>query len=263
MVEIKELWNKVPGGNETIPTIEVYLPSEKKTDAAIVIFPGGGYTHRAKHEGEGYAEFFANLGITSFVVQYRVSPYTFPIELLDARRGICFVRANAEKYGIDKNRIAVIGSSAGGHLAALVSTYTKELKIDGKDEVDNEDYIPNATILCYPVIASPQKTYSHTMSYDSLVGGENMQLMEELDPLENVTKNTPPTFIWHSFADPVVNVKNSLAYADKLKDFEVPTELHVFPKGNHGVGLAKGCSHLELWTDLLIDWLKELGWLER
>lgn len=186
----------------------------------------------------------------------------FPIELLDARRAICYIRANSQKYGIDKKKIAVIGSSAGGHLAALVSTYTKDIELDKKDEIDKEKYLPNATILCYPVIVGPQKGFSHSGSYDRLIGNANPQLEKEIDPLENITKNTPPTFIWHTFSDPVVSVKNSLAYADKLKDFEIPTELHIFPKGNHGVGLAKGCNHLSLWTDLLIDWLKELGWLE-
>ena len=120
------LWEDViPGFIEeaTVPMIHYYPADKKCGKGCVVIFPGGGYSGRAAHEGQGYAEFFAKNGIDSFVVDYRVKPTLFPYPLLDARRAVRYVRANAEKYGIDPEKIAVMGSSAGGHLAALVSTY--------------------------------------------------------------------------------------------------------------------------------------------
>ena len=138
------LWDNTPGLCEEVPVIEYYKPANKTSDAAVVILPGGGYEIRADYEGEGYAQFLADHGISAFVVQYRVKPHTFPLPLLDARRGIRFIRHNAEKYGIDKNKIAIMGSSAGGHLAALTSTYTKPIDFEGIDDIDKEDFLPNA-----------------------------------------------------------------------------------------------------------------------
>ena len=115
-MEIFKMWDKTPEVDGFEPTIEYYKAEDKKTDATIVIFPGGGYVGRAEHEGKGYAEFFNSLGMDAFVVQYRVSPYRFPLPLLDARRGVRWVRANGEKFGINPEKVGVMGSSAGGHL---------------------------------------------------------------------------------------------------------------------------------------------------
>ena len=147
-----KLWSNVPGMCEETPTLNAYIPKNKNTDYAVVIFPGGAYLRRAEHEGAGYAQFLANNGITAFVCDYRVSPHEFPLPLLDARRAVQLVRSMADEYGIDKRKVAVMGSSAGGHLAALVSTYFDEITYEKNDEIDTEDYIPNAQILCYPVI---------------------------------------------------------------------------------------------------------------
>ena len=147
-----KLYETYPAEWEEIPEITAYIPAEKKCNGAVVIFPGGAYRGRAAHEGKGYAEFLQSKGICAFDVAYRVSPHRFPLELLDARRAVRWVRAHAEEYGIDKNKIAVMGSSAGGHLAAMVSTYIDPIEFEGLDSVDAEDYLPNAQILCYPVI---------------------------------------------------------------------------------------------------------------
>ena len=133
--EKKDLWTKTPGMCEETPTITAYMPDEKKSELAVVIFPGGGYGMRASHEGEGYAKFLAENGYTSFVIDYRVSPHEFPLPLLDARRAVRTVRHYAGKYGIDKNKIAVMGSSAGGHLAALCSTYFEPIDFEKLDEI--------------------------------------------------------------------------------------------------------------------------------
>ncbi len=257
------LWESTPGTVLEVPTITAYVPEKKKSDAAVVIFPGGGYAIRADHEGRGYAEFLVEHGITAFVVDYRVKPHTFPLELLDARRGIRFVRAKAEEYKIDKNKIAVMGSSAGGHLAAMVSTYTKPIDFEGFDAIDEEDFLPNAQILCYPVICHPTGDgIAHAGSYMNLLGDNYPVLAESLDPALNVTENTPPAFIWHTANDTGVNVINSYTYAANLRKSGVPCEMHIFPDGPHGLGLAPNDPHVAQWSGLLVNWFKAIGWLE-
>ena len=137
------LWENTPGLCEFTPVLEYYPAEEKKTGATVVICPGGGYSDRAVYEGKGYAEYLNTLGMDAFVCQYRVAPHRFPLPLLDIRRAIRMVRSKAEEFGIDPNRIAVMGSSAGGHRAALTSTYHKPIDFEGMDEIDKQDYIPN------------------------------------------------------------------------------------------------------------------------
>ena len=257
------LWQYTPGLCEEIPEIDCYVPKTKCSDAAVVIFPGGGYRSRAMHEGDGYARFLNEHGITAFVVNYRVAPHTFPLQLLDARRAVRWVRANAKRYGLDTNRIAVMGSSAGGHLAALVSTYTKPIEFENQDSIDQENYLPNAQILCYPVIEQPGiENVSHAGSYRNLIGGADPDMETDLNPAKNVTPNTPEAFIWHTDADKGVSVINSYIYATALHNNEVPVELHVFPDGRHGLGLAPTIAHTAQWGNLMIKWLNRLGWLE-
>ena len=259
--------------NDENSTIIRYFPAkEKKSDAAIVIFAGGGYTHRALHEGDGYAELFSERGIDSFVVDYRVAPEHFPTQLLDARRGVRFVRYYAEKYGIDKEKIAVIGSSAGGHLAALVSTYRGEIEGEGADEIDNECCIPNAQILCYPVISTVDDTIWHRGSGLNLLGEDNLDLAPSVSPDLIADEKTPQAFIWHTAADSAVNVINSYVYASALRRKNVPVEMHIFPHGPHGLGLAKNnkwvgkcdekiLSHVSRWSELLENWLAYINFL--
>ena len=159
--ETFDLWSQIPGTALEIPKITAYVPDNKISNAAIAILPGGGYAIRSGYEGKDYAEFFCKNGITAFVIDYRVAPHKFPLPLLDSRRGIKYIRYNAEKYGIDKNKIAIMGSSAGGHLAALTSTYFKDVECSSNDEIDAEDFIPNAQILCYPVIKLLGKGIAH------------------------------------------------------------------------------------------------------
>ena len=263
------LWDNTPGLCEEVPVIEYYKPANKTSDAAVVILPGGGYEIRADYEGEGYAQFLADHGISAFVVQYRVKPHAFPLPLLDARRGIRFIRHNAEKYGIDKNKIAIMGSSAGGHLATLSSTYTKPIDFENIDEIDKEDFLPNAQILCYPVINLHDKDIAHIGSGDNLIGNNYEETKDRvsrmnLSPDLLVTESTPQAFIWHTFEDELVNVRNSLEYAAELRNYNVPTEMHIFPHGAHGLGLAKKPTkidnHVTVWGDLLIKWIKYIGW---
>ncbi|MDD6214629.1 MAG: alpha/beta hydrolase [Firmicutes bacterium] len=258
----KNLWENTPGICDEIPTITSYIPENKKSDAAIVIFPGGGYAIRAAHEGQGYAEFLAENGLCAFVVDYRVAPHKFPLPLLDARRGVRTVRYYAEKYGIDKNKIAVMGSSAGGNLAAITSTYYDKIDFEGADEIDKEDFIPNAQILCYPVIDLIGE-YAHIGSTENLLGDRIDEMAEKLSPAIIAKKGTPQTFIWHTFADDCVNVNNTIKYIKKLKEIGTDTECHIFSKGGHGLGLAPGdddvSKNVAQWGGLLLKWLKFIG----
>ncbi len=256
--ETFKLWDNVPGKCEETPVITAYIPENDKKDIAVVIFPGGGYGKRAPHEGPAYAEFLASYGFCAFVVDYRVSPHRFPLPLLDARRAVRFVRFSAEKYGIDKNKLIVMGSSAGGHLAALTCTYTEPIEFEGIDDIDNEDFLPNAQILCYPVI-DLHTPIAHEGSGMNLLGSKYDSDYEKYIPRLLVNKNTPPAFIWHTFEDQAVDVRNSLGYLNALKENDIASEYHVFPNGSHGLGLAakegKAYKHINQWTNLLINWL--------
>ena len=254
------LWEGAcPGTATETPTVTFYPPEEKQSDAAFVIFPGGGYHHRARHEGEGYAEFLNGFGITAFVVDYRVTPAHFPAPLLDARRAVRFVRANAEKFGIDPQKIAVMGSSAGGHLAALVSTYCERIEGEGADAIDEFDPIPNGQVLCYPVISSDE-TLGHTASYHNLLG-DRYEERAAFSPELLVTTATPRAFIWHATPDAMVSVIHSYRYATALREAGVPCELHTFPVGTHGMGVAANDPHVAQWVELLRRWLMMSGFL--
>lgn len=256
------LWDSVPLFKEYEPVLEFYPADDRKTDATAVIFPGGGYRGRSAHEGDPYAKYLNSLGMSAFVCEYRVSPDIFPAPLLDARRAIRFVRANAQKFGIASDRIAVMGSSAGGHLAALVSTYECAVDGEGIDVVDEENCKPNATILCYPVIHMPDETkIAHEGSYYSLLGDLDGDFAA-VSPDLLVSDTTPTAFIWHTSEDAAVNVINSYRYAEALRAHGIAHEMHIFPFGRHGLGLAPENKHAAQWTGLLKNWLCEIGWLD-
>ena len=262
-IETMNLWEHIPGDKTEVPEITAYIPDEKTSDAAIVILPGGGYSNRAPHEGEGYAKFFAENGITAFSVKYRVAPAHFPIPLLDARRSVKFARFFANKYCIDKNKIAIMGSSAGGHLAALVSAHRGPIGGEGVDELDEVDYIPDAQILCYPVL----DVDGHPGSFYNLLG-ELSQSHRKVTPKFIADKTTPPAFIWHTETDNCVDVANTLRYGITLHQLGVSYEMHIYPLGGHGLGVGYhperniDIPYITSWTDNLIAWLKLRGWLE-
>ena len=262
--------------DEENSTIIRYFPAkEKKSDAAIVIFAGGGYRSRAEHESDGYANYFSEIGIDSFVVDYRVIPCHFPDQLSDARRGVRFVRYYSEKYGINKDKIAVIGSSAGGHLAAFVSTYKEKIDCEGVDEIDNESYLPNAQILCYAVTSAADEAIMNVGTFTNLMGDDfSPENAKKFSPDLLADENTPQAFIWHTTNDASVNVIQSYMYASALRRKNVPVEMHIFPEGPHGLGLAKNnkwvgrcddkiMAHVSLWGDLLEKWLIYIGYIDR
>ena len=265
---MESLWNgEMPYKNDSfiedgetshrMPTITAY-PS--KSSCAVIIFPGGGYAMRAEHEGKGYAEWFNSIGVTAFVVDYRVAPYKHPAELTDAMRAVKYVRAFADRYGVDKDKIAVMGSSAGGHLAASVSVHYDKDFYTATDNIDRESCRPDATILCYPVIDMYE--YRHDGSRANLIGDRPFDSDKTFMSLYNhVTVNTPPAFIWHTAEDSVVPCENSLLYAEALSKYHVPFELHIYPEGHHGLGLAEEVPHTAQWSAALKSWLEDIKFI--
>lgn len=250
------LWENTPGLAEFTPTLDIYLPEEKTCDTAVVIFPGGAYIALAEHEGKGYAEFLNSHGISAFVCNYRRTPHYFPLPLLDARRAVRYVRHFSEEFGIDRGKVYVMGSSAGGHLAALTATYYEPIDFEGADEIDKEDFKPNGQILCYPVIGLLNPEAYHRYSGKMLLGPRHEELGEALSPYNIADSTAPRAFIWHTFDDEGVSCANSLWYAQRLQKMGVNTTLHIYPHGSHGLGLAPGIPQVGNWTAELLQWLK-------
>ncbi|MBQ7599974.1 MAG: alpha/beta hydrolase [Clostridia bacterium] len=259
-METYRMWDKTPLLDGEEPVIEYYPAENRKTDCAFVIFPGGGYCFRTPYEGDGYARFLNSHGIDAFVCEYRLCPYRFPVQLLDARRAVRFVRKNADRFGISKNKIVAMGSSAGGHLVSLLANFRGPVAGEGTDETDREDFMPDGTVLCYAVtdceLAPDDKdVYGCLMA---LCDGKDM---EKLYTDRLVGEHTPPAFIWATYEDSIVNCVNSIAYASALAEYGIPHELHILEGTDHGAGLAPENAHVHQWAELMIEWLKTRDFL--
>lgn len=255
-----ELWSgKIPYNTEEldfVPQINAYPASSR---GAVIVFPGGGYGMKADHEGPVMAEWLQSVGITAFVVDYRVAPYKHPAELSDAMRAVKYVRFYADKYKVDSDKIAVMGFSAGGHLAGSVSVHYDKDIYEETDRIDKESCRPDASILCYPVI--DMGYYRHDGSRANLLGSPSSERMNDFMSLhKQVNENTPEAFLWHTSTDQAVPVMNSLLYAEALSAECIPYELHVYPLGQHGLGLAPDIPYVAKWQNDLIAWLKLKGW---
>ena len=246
------------------PGVRIYLPpKEKATGAAVVICPGGGYGILATdHEGHQIARWFNSQGVAGFVLQYRHAPkYRHPTPLADAQRAIRLVRAESEKFGISPRRIGIMGFSAGGHLASTAATHFDAGNTAANDPIERVSCRPDFAILCYPVI-SMTESFGHTGSKRNLLGDNpEAGLVESLSNEKQVTKDTPPTFLFHTGDDSGVPVENSLAFYAALRRAGVPAELHVYQVGPHGVGLAFADPELYGWKDRLAAWIRTNGWL--
>lgn len=244
-------------GAETPNAFHTYFLDTDEPLPCIVVLPGGGYGKRAPHEGEPIADFFNSQGFHAVVVDYRVAPNRAPAPLADVQRTIKILRHRAAEWKIDPQRIVTCGFSAGGHLCGSTVLYPDVYSADVEpDAIDALDCTPNGAILCYPVI-SVSAPFGHTGSGKNLLGKERYEREHADFCLEDrVTANTPKVFLWHTSNDEIVNVKNSLVFAERLRDNNVPFELHVFPEGRHGLGLAKAYPDICEWARLAANWVK-------
>jgi len=266
------LWPQgAPGAKGTdpekdIPTITVWLARpETATGAAVVVCPGGGYGMLAvEHEGKQIAEWLNTMGIAAFVLKYRLGPrYHHPIELGDAQRAIRLLRLHADEWHLAPDRIGIIGFSAGGHLAASLSTHFDSGNADAADMVDRAGSRPDFAILAYPVI-SMTEPWTHAGSRKNLLGDQpDPEVAKNLSLETAVTPRTPPTFIFQTNADTTVPAENAVYYFLALRKAGVPAELHLFENGRHGVGLAMDDPALSEWPALLANWLRARGLLKK
>jgi len=242
------------------PSLTPYLPdSDKASGAAIVVCPGGGYGALAAHEGPDYALYLREQGIAAFVLKYRLGShgYRHPRMLEDAQRALRLVRARAAEWNVDPKRVAIMGSSAGGHLASTAVTHFDVGQPAAADPVERQSSRPDLGILCYPVIS--MGPIAHGGSKTNLLGKTpDASLVELLSNEKQVTKDTPPCFVWHTVEDKTVKVENALEFASALHQAGVPFDLHVYQEGRHGIGLADKppFNNVHPWAKDLVFWLK-------
>ena len=261
------LWpNGAPGAlgtaDEDKPSITPYL-AKSPNGTAVIVCPGGGYQNLAMdHEGVQIAKWLNSLGISAFVLKYRLGPrYRHPAMIEDAQRAIRTVRAHAAALHIQPDRIGIWGFSAGGHLASTAATHFDAGDPNAADPIDRAGSRPDFAILAYAVI-SLNSEFAHAGSRTNLLGKTpDPKLADELSNDQRVTPQTPPTFLFHTSADTAVPAENSVRFYLALRKAGVPAEMHIFQNGPHGVGLAPTDATLSAWSGLLANWLRERGML--
>ena len=249
------------------PTLTIWLPEEGKANGtAIVVCPGGGYGGLATgHEGVDIGKWLNTLGVTAFVLQYRHQGrgYQHPAPLDDAQRAIRTVRARADEWKIDPKKVGILGFSAGGHLASTAGTHFDAGKSGSPDKIETVSCRPDFMILCYPVI-SLTADYTHVGSRENLLGkNADPQLVQSLSNEFQVTKETPPTFIFQTDEDTAVPPENAVAFYLALHKARVPAEMHIYEKGQHGVGLGTSIPGTGTWSERCADWLRGRGLLPK
>lgn len=258
MTEPEEKYDGVRVRNVSEAEMYVYLPeAEKNTGAAVVICPGGGYWIEAMdHEGYDIARFLQENGIAGIVLKYRLPYGTHEVPSSDARQAIRIVRANAEEWGIDPGKIGIAGSSAGGHLASTAGTVFDYGNKESSDKIEQQSCRPDFMLLLYPVITMNEE-FTHLGSRENLIGkGHDKELIRKYSNELNVSAETPPTFLVLADDDTAVLPKNSISFYSKMKEFDVPAELHIFAEGGHGFGIHKNGIPADNWPNMFVDWLK-------
>ena len=250
------LWSKAPYVEFTCNGFEASITEFKVNDkkTAVIVCPGGGYCCKAEHERDPIAKMLNDGGINAYTLDYNVNPCHKYAPLSDAQRAIRVLRSMGYK------KIGILGFSAGGHLTCTAGTMYDFDAYEHFDEIDKLSARPDAFIPCYPVVSFAEP-FSHFGSRDCLFGEErgNDELAIRFSCEKNVTPNTPPCFIWHTADDAVVPVKNSLALATALSENKVYFEMHIYPSGCHGLGLAQDRNDISKWTESLIIFLKNLN----
>jgi len=248
------------------PTLTPYFPpSDTATGAAVVVCPGGGYQYVADdHEGRQIAAWLNARGVAAFMLRYRLAPrYRHPVQLIDGQRAVRLVRAHAQAWGIDPLRLGIWGFSAGGHLASTVATHYDCGNPLAADPIDRENSHPEFLILAYPVITL-KPPYAHMGSRVNLLGDQQEPgLIEYLSNETQVSRATPPTFLFHTTDDAGVPAENSIFFYLALRQAGISAELHLYAHGAHGVGLAADDPVLSSWPDRLADWMNGLGLLQK
>lgn len=250
---------------QKISTITPYIAEENKNGGCVIICPGGGYQKVGiEAEGEEPAAALNEQGISAFILDYRVAPYTYEAMLSDVMRAMRYVRYHAEVFGIDPDKIAIMGFSAGGHLSAMALEHYDE-DTQSLDRIDKVSARPDYGILCYSVL-SFEDAYVHADSRERFLGTENLtntELLNKYSAEKNVTADTPPCFVWHCMGDKGVPFENSQLFADAMKEAGVECELHIYREGAHGIVLATAYKERGLevgsWFDSCISWLRGKG----
>jgi len=271
--EWKPLWpDGAPGSQgaaeQDVPALMAYPASKDSANGcAVLVCPGGGYGGLAMdHEGHQIAAWLNERGISAWILRYRLGThgYHHPIQKGDVLRAVRIIRHGAGDHGADPTRIGIIGFSAGGHLASTAATHFDFGNPDALDPIDKVSSRPDFAILCYPVITMDQG-FTHMGSRRNLLGPErsnDAELVELLSNEKRVTKDTPPTFLFHTTEDTVVPVENAVVFYSALRKSGVAAcEMHVYQKGRHGVGLAQNDPILASWPARLNDWLATNGFL--
>lgn len=252
-----------------VPKLTAYCASVSKEihagpRPAVVLCPGGGYAMTSDREAEPVALTLVAKGIQVFVLRYAVNPDRYPLALIQLAKAVAIVRERASYYNVDPNQIGVAGFSAGGHLAASLCVFWKEPWLSKLLQLQPDQIQPNFQVLSYPVITSG--THKHSSSFELLLGDRYDELVTKMSLESQVNDSVPPTFIWHTDADPSVPVENTLLYASALKKYRIPLELHIFDRGAHGLGLGNELTMspdgygkevaVTIWIDLMFAWLK-------
>ena len=254
----------IPSANGTEFPMDVYVPFVSKevvpnpVRPAIVICPGGGYHFCSQREAEPIALRFLAHGFNTYVIWYREqkNEELFPKPQQDAAAAVAWVRSHAEAYHTDPDRIAILGFSAGGHLAGSLGVLWHKADLWQPLGLTPEQVKPNALCLCYPVISFHDLDVTHVGSVQNLLENTDSALRNILSPDLIADRHTPKAFIWHTFDDAGVDVRNALNYAARLRQVNVPVEMHLYPHGPHGMGLAEQDPHVKDWSARLLAWLK-------
>ncbi|MDB1970061.1 MULTISPECIES: alpha/beta hydrolase [Clostridium] len=270
-IKLKDISSKLKESNAVI---SIYIPENSeeininKKRETIIMCPGGGYVMTSDREAEPVALKFVAEGFNLVVLRYSVAPNKFPKALIELAATVDYVRSKSKEWNVDKDKIIVCGFSAGGHLAGSLGVLWDNKILEEALEINKDNIKPNAMILCYPVITSGE--FAHKGSFDNLLGENVSEVEREKLSLEKlVSKNTPTTFLWHTFDDGAVPVQNSLFFANSLASNNVPFELHIYPNGVHGLSLCEELTamngqsehinqHAGTWFKLAVEWIKNL-----
>ena len=266
--EPMRLWSAAAPGalgdaDKDTPTLTPFWPdADKATGAAVIVFPGGGYRNLAAHEGAPFAQWLASQGIAAFVLKYRLNPdgYKVPTIYLDAARAIRTVRSRAGEWQLDPKRIGVIGSSAGGHLAAMCVTQFDAGKADAADAIERASSRPDLAILCYGFILFDEPNADREERFLGPNGTPEQKRF--LSPRLNVRSDTPPCFLWQTGEDDKVPAENAFAFATALRENKIPFDLHIYKEGKHGIGIGTkdgDPAKMHPWTRDAAFWLQQQG----